>query len=117
MGKKSREKKERRAIKSCNITLHEVTDNGELYKVQEYHPNGTEHMDYETFMNMRLVVLSHHKKIEDILTKLVYNFPERRFAIAVGKDYIPGDHDIPVFVYPAFSEKELNTAKDLVNAV
>lgn len=117
MGRKSRDKKERKAIKKCNITQHEVEDGGELYRVQEYHPEGSEHMEYDTFMQMRLVAVAPHKQVEDILTKLVSKYPTRRFAVAVHKSYVPGDHDIPIFVYPAFEEAELDSVLELVNDV
>lgn len=117
MGRKSREKKERLAVKKCNITMHEVEEDGDIFRVQEYHPEGSEHMDHEIFNQMKLVAVAHHKKIEDILSKLVYNFSTHRFAIAVRKDYLPGDHDVPVFSYPPLSEKEMKKAESLVNEV
>lgn len=115
MGRKSREKQERRKFKTCNITLHKVEQGGESYRVQEYHPEGTQHMGADTFDQMRLAAISPHKRVEGVLSTLVSKYPFRRFAIAVRDDYTPGDHDVPIFVYPAFNETELEQVLELVN--
>jgi len=115
MGRKSRLKKERNSIKHCNITLHNLLDKGKEYKVQEYHPQDTPHMDYETFQKMRIAGFVPVEYVENILSKLLFRYPNRRFAIAVEKDYEIGEHDIPVFAYPALDENEIKELEGVLN--
>lgn len=115
MGRKSRLKQERNAIKHCNITVHNLLDDGKEYKVQEYHPKNTQHMDYETFQNMRVVGFVPVPHVEEVLTKLLYKYPKRRFAIAVEKNYEPGEHDIPIFAYPSLDASEIKTLEKVLN--
>jgi len=115
MGRKSRLKKERNSIKHCNITLHKLEDSGKTYKVQEYHPKDTEHMNYETFQQMRLAGVTPVSQVENVLSKLIFRYPTRRFAIAVEEDYEVGEHDIPIFVFPALKKDELTDLERILN--
>jgi hypothetical protein len=115
MGRKSRLKKERNSIKHCNITLHKLEDNGKTYKVEEYHPNGTEHMTYETFQKMQLAGVTPVPQLKNVLRKLIFRYPKRRFAIAVEENYEVGEHDIPIFVFPALDKDELVELERVLN--
>lgn len=115
MGRKSRLKKERNSIKRCNITLHRLEHEGTIYKVEEYHPNGTEHMTYKTFQKMRLAGVTPVPQLKKVLSKLIFKYPKRRFAIAVEENYEVGEHDIPIFVFPALDKDELIELERILN--
>jgi len=116
MGRKQKIKKERNAIKHTNITIHNLLDDGKEYKVQEYHPKNTSHMDYDLFKEMRLVGITPVDYVEKVLSKLIFRYPQRRFAIAVEKEYEIGEHDIPIFSYPPLNELELKDFEGLMNS-
>jgi hypothetical protein len=107
MGRKSGIKKERNAIKKCNITVHSLLENAKEYQVQEYHPKNTQPMTYEIFQEMRVMGIAPVEEIENLLSKLVYKYPSRRFAIAVEEGYKVGEHDIPIFSYPPMQPEEI----------